>query len=79
MTAKRLCFFYILDISTLKRKSQQLPFSITLTHPFVLLSFAIFLNDSYGFHIHGRHMYVLPRGCAHDENISHPDYTPVFH
>lgn len=79
MTAKRLCFFYILDISTLKRKSQQLPFSITLTHPFVLLSFAIFLNDSYGFHIHARHMYVLPRGCARDENISHPDYTPVFH
>ena len=68
MTAKRLCFFYILDISTLKGKSQQLPFSITLTHSFVLLFFAIFLNDSYGFHIHARHMYVLPRGCAHDEN-----------
>ena len=37
------------------------------------------LNDNCGFHIHARHMYVLPRGCAHDENISHPDYTQVFH
>ena len=54
-------------------------FFITLTHPFVLLFFTILLNDSYGFRIHARHMYVLPRGCAHDENTSHPDYTPVFH
>ena len=68
MTAKRLRFFYILDISTLKSKSQQLSFSITLAHPFVLLFFAVLLNYSYGFHIHARHMYVLPRGCAHDEN-----------
>ena len=68
MTAKRLRFFYILDFSTLKSKSQQLSFSITLAHPFVLLFFAVLLNDSYGFHIHARHMYVLPRGCAHDEN-----------
>ena len=45
-----------------------MPFSVILTHPFVLSFFAIFLNDSYGFHIHARHMYVLPRGCAHDEN-----------
>ena len=52
---------------------------VTLAHPFVLLFFAILLNDSYGFHIHARHMYVLPRGCARDENISHPDYTQVFH
>lgn len=37
------------------------------------------LNDNCGFHIHARHMYVLPRGCARDENISHPDYTQVFH
>ena len=29
---------------------------------------AILLNDSYGFHIHARHMYVLPRGYAHGEN-----------
>ena len=29
---------------------------------------AILLNDSYGFHIHARHMYVLPRGDAHGEN-----------
>ena len=54
-------------------------FSITLAHPFVLLFFAILLNDSCGFHIHAHHMYVLPRGCAHGENISHPDYTQVFH
>ena len=54
-------------------------FSITLAHPFVLLFFAILLNDSYGFHIRARHMYVLPRGCAHDENTSHPDYNPVFY
>ena len=53
--------------------------SITLAHPFVLLFFAILLNDSYGFHIRARHMYVLPRGCAHGENTSHPDYNPVFH
>ena len=39
----------------------------------------IFLNDSYGFHIHARHMHVLPRGCARDENTSHLDYTQVFH
>ena len=45
-----------------------MPFPITLTHPFVLLFFAILLNGSYGFHIRARHMYVLPRGCAHDEN-----------
>ena len=51
---------------------------ITLTHPFVLYFF-ILLNDSYGFHIHARHMYVLPRGYAHGENTSHPDYTQVFH
>ena len=37
------------------------------------------LNDNCGFHIHARHMYVLPRGCARDENTSHPDYTQVFH
>ena len=54
-------------------------FSITLAHPFVLLFFAILLNDSYDFHIHARHMYVIPRGCAHDENTSHLDYTQVFH
>ena len=53
--------------------------SITLMHPFALLFFAILLNDSYGFHIHARHMYVLPRGYAHGENTSHPDYTQVFH
>ena len=51
---------------------------ITLTHPFVLYFF-ILLNDSYGFHIHVRHMYVLPRGYAYGENTSHPDYTQVFH
>ena len=54
-------------------------FSIPLAHPFVLLFFAILLNDSYGFHIHARHMYVLPRGYAHGENTSHPDCNPVFH
>ena len=43
-------------------------FSITLAHPFVLLFFAILLNDSYDFHIHARHMYVLPCGYAHGEN-----------
>ena len=53
--------------------------SITLMHPFALLFFAILLNDSYGFHIHVHHMYVLPHGCAHGENTSHPDYTQVFH
>ena len=31
------------------------------------------------FHIHAHHMYVLPHGCAHGENTSHPDYTQVFH
>ena len=46
---------------------------------YYLLFFAILLNDSCGFHIHARHMYVLPHGCARDENISHPDYTQVFH
>ena len=46
---------------------------------YYLLFFAILLNDSYGFHIHARHMYVLPRGCAHGENTSHLDYTQVFH
>ena len=51
---------------------------ITLTHPFVLYFF-ILLNDSYGLRIHARHMYVLPRGCARDENTSHLDYTQVFH
>ena len=35
---------------------------------YYLLFFAILLNDSYGFHIRARHMYVLPRGCAHGEN-----------
>ena len=54
-------------------------FSITLAHPFVLLFFTILLNDNYGFHIRARHMYVLPRGCAHGENISHLDCNPVFH
>ena len=54
-------------------------FSITLAHPFVLLFSVILLNDSYGFHIHARHRYVLPRGCARDENTSHLDYTQVFH
>ena len=53
-------------------------FSIPLAHPFVLF-FAILLNDSYGFRIHARHMYVLPRGCAHGENTSHLDYNQVFH
>ena len=33
-----------------------------------IASFTILLNDSYGFHIHARHMYVLPRGYAHGEN-----------
>ena len=42
-------------------------FYITLAHPFVLLLFAILLNGSCGFHIHARHMYVLPRGYAHGE------------
>ena len=56
-----------------------MPFSVILTHPFVLSFFAILLNDSYGFHIHARHMYVLPHGCARDENTSHLDYTQVFH
>ncbi len=46
---------------------------------YYLLFFTILLNDSYGFHIHARHMYVLPRGCAHGENTSHLDYTQVFH
>ena len=41
---------------------------VTLAHPFVLLFFAILLNDSYGFHIRARHMYVLPRDCAHGES-----------
>ena len=53
------------DIIMLARKGKG---RIIVIHSFVLLFFAIFLNDSYGFHIHGRHMYVLPRGCAHDEN-----------
>ena len=44
-----------------------------------IASFTILLNDSYGFHIRAHHRYVLPRGYARDENISHPDYTPVFH
>ena len=52
---------------------------VTLAHPFVLLFFAILLNDSYGFHIRARHMYVLPRGCAHGENTSHLDYSQVYH
>ena len=46
---------------------------------YYLLFFTILLNDSCGFHIHARHMYVLPRGCAHGENTSHLDYTQVFH
>ena len=37
------------------------------------------LSDSYGFHIHAHHMYVLPRGCAHDENTSLLDYNQVYH
>ena len=52
---------------------------ITLTHPFVLLFFAVLLNDSYSFHSHVLHMYVLPRDCAHGENTSHLDYNQVFH
>ena len=51
---------------------------ITLTHPFVLYFF-ILLNDSYGFHIHAHHMYVLPHGCAHGESTSHPDYNQAYH
>ena len=51
--------------------------------PFIFSSYDLMavslLNDSCGFHIHARHMYVLPRGCARDENTSHPDYTQVFH
>ena len=39
----------------------------------------ILLNDSYGFHTHAHHMYVLPHGCAHGENTSHLDYNQVFH
>ena len=46
---------------------------------YYLLFFTILLNDSCGFHIHARQMYVLPRGCAHGENTSHLDYTQVFH
>ena len=51
---------------------------ITLTHPFVLYFF-ILLNDSYGFRIHAHHTYVLPHGCAHGENTSHPNYNQAYH
>lgn len=61
----------------------RVPFPLYRSIPFIFSSYdpmAIsLLNDNCGFHIHARHMYVLPRCCARDENISHPDYTQVFH
>ena len=66
-------------ISSHTKRMRHGNFSRYLDASFNIIILAILLNDSCGFRIRARHMYVLPRGCAHDENISHPDYTQVFH
>ena len=66
-------------ISSHTKRMRHGNFSHYLGTSFRIIILAILLNDSYGFRIRAHHMYVLPCGCAHDENILHPDYTQVFH
>lgn len=65
-------------ISSHTKRMRHGNFSRYLDASFNIIILAILLNDSCGFRIHNRHMYVLPHGCAYDENILHPDYTQVF-